>query len=84
VLKAGLDGLKQEFPAKVKEVRVLGLMAGLELDRPGDPVVDTLRNAGTLINCTDTTVLRFLPPLIVQEAHINTMIGQLKTAIGGL
>jgi acetylornithine/N-succinyldiaminopimelate aminotransferase len=84
LLKEGFEQLKKEFPAKVKEVRVLGLMAGLELDRPGDPVVDEMRSAGTLINCTDTTVLRFLPPLIVEAGHIATMMGQLRTAIGRL
>jgi acetylornithine/N-succinyldiaminopimelate aminotransferase len=81
VLKAGLLDLEREFPSIVKEVRCLGLMAGLELDRPGDPVVDRLRNAGILINCTDTTVLRFLPPLIVEEGQIRQTVEEVRKAL---
>jgi acetylornithine/N-succinyldiaminopimelate aminotransferase len=81
LLKAGFEELKKEFPAKVKEVRVLGLMAGLELEKPGDPVVDQLRSEGILINCTDTTVLRFLPPLIVTGEQITLLVGKLREAL---
>jgi predicted acetylornithine/succinylornithine family transaminase len=81
VLKAGLDDLQREFPTKIKEVRVLGLMGGMELEKAGDPIVDQLRNAGILINCTDTTVLRFLPPLIVEETHIKQMVAAIRTAL---
>jgi acetylornithine/N-succinyldiaminopimelate aminotransferase len=82
-LKSGLEKLQADFPGKVKEVRGFGLMAGLELEKAGDPIVDALREQGVLINCTDGTVLRFLPPMIVQKEHISSTIDQLRTALAG-
>ena len=73
-LKDGLTGLAREFPALIKEVRAVGLMAGAELDRSGDGIADAMREKGILINCTDTTVLRFLPPLIIEPSHVDETI----------
>ncbi len=61
-LMNGLKKLGNEFPGLVKEVRGYGLMVGAELDRPGDGISAAMMEKGILINCTDTTVLRFLPP----------------------
>ena len=49
--------------ARVKEVRGLGFMIGVELTVPGAPFVKTCREKGLLINCTQGNTLRFLPPL---------------------
>jgi acetylornithine/N-succinyldiaminopimelate aminotransferase len=51
----------------VKEVRGLGLMLGIALDREGAAVVQRAQELGLLINCTAQTVIRLLPPLIVTE-----------------
>ncbi|MBW1901465.1 MAG: aspartate aminotransferase family protein [Deltaproteobacteria bacterium] len=58
----------------VKEVRGLGLILGMELDRPGGPIVDACIKEGFLINCAHDTVLRFLPPLIVGKKEIDLLI----------
>lgn len=57
--------------SRLGEVRGRGLMLALPLDRPGDPIVAAAREAGLLINCTQSTVLRFLPPYILTPAHIT-------------
>jgi acetylornithine/N-succinyldiaminopimelate aminotransferase len=60
----------------VKEVRGLGLMLGMEL-APGknaNEIVEKARKRGFLINCTSDKVLRFVPPLIVEQKHVDALI----------
>lgn len=80
LLLEGLRGLGREFPELVKEVRGYGLMAGMELTRECDSVVKTLRERHVLVNGTNVTVLRFLPPLIIGKEHIETTIHELRSA----
>ncbi len=80
MLKTGLQTLAGEFPGLIKEVRGYGLMAGAELTQNGDGVSDAMRDKGILINCTDTTVLRFLPPLIIEKPQVDETIA----ALGGI
>lgn len=68
----------------VKEIRGLGLILGMELDRPGGPVVDGCTRNGFLINCVQDRVLRFVPPLIVQKREIDLLIECLSKELGAL
>jgi len=47
----------------IREVRVLGLMIGIELNSPGAPVVQACMDRRLLINCTQGNVLRMLPAM---------------------
>ena len=76
-----LEELKLKFPDVIKEVRVIGLMAGLELVQEGMTIVQKMLDKGILINCTAEKVLRFLPPLIVQESEINLLIQALEEVL---
>ncbi|MBN2033333.1 MAG: aspartate aminotransferase family protein [Deltaproteobacteria bacterium] len=58
----------------IKGVRGLGLIVGLELDRPGAPVVEACLQKGFLINAAQEKVLRFVPPLIVGRDEIDGLI----------
>jgi acetylornithine/N-succinyldiaminopimelate aminotransferase len=71
-----LDRLKKKY-AFIKEVRGKGLLVGMELDGPGKDVVAACLKEGFLINCTMDTVLRFMPPLIMNEEEIDLLIGAL-------
>jgi predicted acetylornithine/succinylornithine family transaminase len=53
--------------ALVKEVRVCGLMIGIELTVDGVPVVKRCMNEGLLINCTQQTVIRLLPAMTLSN-----------------
>jgi predicted acetylornithine/succinylornithine family transaminase len=55
----------------ITDVRGLGLMLAIELDRDAMPVVDACRERGLLVNCTAGTVLRFLPPVNVSPAEVD-------------
>ena len=78
-----LRALAARFPGLVSDVRGIGLMAGMELTTDCDPVVAAMREEGILINGTDRTVLRFLPPLIVKPAHINRTMTALRKVLAG-
>ena len=72
-LKGKLEALKGKHPS-IKEVRGLGLIIGVELDRPGARIVDACREKGFLINCAQEKVLRLVPPLIVGKKEIDLLI----------
>ena len=67
--------------AAVKEVRGMGLMLGIELDRPCAEVVKIALEAGVFINCTHENVLRILPPLIINEAEARWLVLRVTGAI---
>jgi acetylornithine aminotransferase len=71
--KEKLEKLAQKY-SFVKEVRGLGLILGMEIDRPGAPIVTACMKEGVLINCAREKVLRFIPPLIVGEEEIDLLV----------
>jgi acetylornithine/N-succinyldiaminopimelate aminotransferase len=75
-LAAALDGV-----AGVVAVRGLGLMMGIELDRPAAEIVDRAREAGLLVNVTSERVIRLVPPLILREAEAQQLIEGLVPVI---
>src|ERR1051326_9199657 len=81
LLKSRLLQLKGEFPSLIKEVRGYGLMLGMEMTKDCESVVVALREKGILLNCTNQNVLRFLPPLIIQEQHIEETLRRLREVL---
>ncbi|KMY65941.1 acetylornithine aminotransferase [Desulfocarbo indianensis] len=73
--------LAREHPDKIAQVRGLGLMLGLELKGLGAPLVGQLLQRGFVVNCTQDKVLRFLPPLIVMQEHIDALVEALDQAL---
>lgn len=66
-----LKSVQQKYPAKIKEVRGMGLMLGVELFTPGQPIVDGLMKRNVLVNCTNENVIRLLPSYIITETEIE-------------
>jgi acetylornithine/N-succinyldiaminopimelate aminotransferase len=58
----------------IREVRGEGLLIGLDLACDGTSVVTDCMKRGFLINCTQEHILRFIPPLIIQEKEIDGLI----------
>jgi acetylornithine/N-succinyldiaminopimelate aminotransferase len=58
----------------IVDVRGHGLMIGVELSFNGGNIVDKAREKGFLINCTADNVLRFVPPLIINQKEIDTFL----------
>ncbi len=65
----------------VKEVRTAGLMIGIELTHDCTTFVAKALEQGVLINVTAGKVIRLLPPLIIQQADIDTIISVLENLI---
>jgi acetylornithine/N-succinyldiaminopimelate aminotransferase len=76
--------LQKEFPGIIKEVRGNGCMLGIDLNRDGQPIVDEIRDRGFLINCTNTTVLRFLPPYIIDRGMCDQLVFELHSVFKSL
>jgi acetylornithine/succinyldiaminopimelate/putrescine aminotransferase len=54
-----------------REVRGVGMMQALELTIPARPLAERAMAEGVLFNSTQETVLRFLPPYILEEKHVD-------------
>ncbi len=79
--------IREGFLAELKDmhgfvtVRNAGLMIGIELDRPCGALVKMALEAKLLINVTADTVVRLLPPLIMNEAEANELVQRLSALI---
>ena len=87
VVKVGsyLQQQLQELVAKsaaTREVRGRGFIQGLVLDIPARPLVEQGLAEGVLFNVTQDTVLRFLPPFMLEEKHVDKGIRVLKKLLG--
>lgn len=78
--RAQLAPLVDELPF-VKELRVCGLMIGLELTLPGSPIVQACLDRGLLINCTQGNVIRLLPAMTLSDEELESGCNILITAL---
>jgi acetylornithine aminotransferase len=78
-----MSGLKRELAgvAGVKEIRGMGLMIGIELDRPCGDIVKRALEAGLVCNVTAERVIRLLPPLVIREAEAKQLVSILAPVI---
>jgi acetylornithine/N-succinyldiaminopimelate aminotransferase len=69
----------------VSDVRGRGLMAGVSLDEGVDAagVRDRCLDAGLVVNSPGAAMLRFLPPLVIQEAEVDKALSVLGEALAG-
>jgi acetylornithine/N-succinyldiaminopimelate aminotransferase len=67
--------------AGVREIRGKGLMIGIELDVPCNELVKQALAAGLLINVTDDTVVRLLPPLTINREEAELLVAMLAPLI---
>jgi acetylornithine/LysW-gamma-L-lysine aminotransferase len=68
--------------AKIREVRGLGLMLGVELKGKVGPYLRDLMDRGVIALAAGTTVLRFLPPLVITTDDIDTVVTQVSEVLG--
>ena len=78
-LAAGLRGIAS---SKVREVRGLGLLQGIELKENAGPTLKALQERGVLALGAGPTVVRYLPPLVVSAAQIDAVIAATAAALG--
>ncbi|MBI1943575.1 MAG: aspartate aminotransferase family protein [Betaproteobacteria bacterium] len=75
-LAAALQGV-----AGVTEIRGMGLMIGIELDRPCGELVGRALEAGLVLNVTADNVIRILPALVIGEAEGRELVERLVPVV---
>ncbi len=80
--QVALEALDKKHKS-IQDVRGAGLMQALELDSPelAKAVARQLLREGIIINRTHETVLRFLPPYVIQKKHVDRVIKALDAAL---
>lgn len=72
--RAQLRAIAQRHAGLIKEVRGLGLMIGCELTGSSKAAVAELLKQGVLVNSIGEHVLRFVPPLVIGKAEIDSFM----------
>jgi acetylornithine/N-succinyldiaminopimelate aminotransferase len=77
-----LHGLQKKHDA-IREVRGMGLMVGMEMESAdlAKAVVKQMLERGVILNRTDETVVRFLPPYLITKKHVDIATGKLDQVL---
>jgi acetylornithine/LysW-gamma-L-lysine aminotransferase len=62
---------------QIRTVRGLGLMIGVEFKEKVAPIVAALKEAGVLVINAGSTVIRFVPPLIISKGEVDEVVRRL-------
>jgi predicted acetylornithine/succinylornithine family transaminase len=73
-----LRAIKSE---RIREVRGLGLMLGIELKEKASPYVQSLMERGVIVLLAGATVIRLLPPLVITREEIDGVLSALREAL---
>ena len=80
-LRGRLAAVRERFPERIADVRVHGMMVGIELTAPGADVWKALLEKGFVLNLTQDTVLRLLPPLVITEEELDAFAAALEAVL---
>ena len=67
---------------RIKEVRGRGLFIGLELNESARPFCEALKEEGILCKETHDTVIRFAPPLIIEQKDLDFALDKVRAVFG--
>ena len=79
-----LEEKLQEFVEEydyITERRGMGLMQGLQFNRPIKDLIPVLMDKGLIVITAGTNVLRFVPPLILEKDHVDEMVAILRDGL---
>ncbi|MFO7942367.1 MAG: aspartate aminotransferase family protein [Bacillota bacterium] len=68
----------------IRELRGMGLMVGVQMRVRVTPILKALQEEGVLALPAGSTVLRFLPPLVISEEDLDIVVGTLSGILDGL
>ncbi|MEK9138522.1 MAG: aminotransferase class III-fold pyridoxal phosphate-dependent enzyme, partial [Bacteroidota bacterium] len=80
-LKTRLEQLQVSMPDSIADVRGIGMMVGLDLKFDGTEVIDNLLKKRILLNLTNTTVVRWLPPLNTQQRELDAAVEAVESSL---
>jgi acetylornithine/LysW-gamma-L-lysine aminotransferase len=73
-----MEKLRDIESQKIRDVRGLGLMIGIELKEKAGPYVQRLMEKGVIALLAGATVIRLLPPLVISMEEIDTVVSALE------
>src|SRR6185503_207536 len=76
-----MSGLRAITSDKVREVRGLGLIVGVELKENAGPTIKALQDEGVLTLGAGPTVVRYLPPLVITAAQVDKVIAATRSVL---
>jgi acetylornithine/N-succinyldiaminopimelate aminotransferase len=65
----------------IEDVRGMGLLLGMKINKEGASIVNDCMEKGFLINCVQENILRFIPPLIIKKEDIDALVDCLDEII---
>ncbi len=77
-----LEKLNRLKSSKIREVRGLGLMIGIELKEKAGRYVQALMEKGVIVLLAGSTVIRLLPPLVISKAEIDIVVDAIEAVLG--
>ncbi|MDE2668020.1 MAG: aspartate aminotransferase family protein [Acidobacteriota bacterium] len=69
-----MQQLRSIGSSRIRDVRGLGLMVGVELKEKSGPYILKLMERGVLALAAGPTVIRFLPPLVIEESDLDRVV----------
>ena len=79
-LRKRLEQTIAGHPDVLEDVRGLGMMLGIKAVVPAGDLVGAMRDRHVLTVPAGDNVMRFLPPLVIEDSHIDEAIGALEDA----
>ncbi len=76
-----LEELRAIKSEKIREVRGLGLLLGIELKEKAAPYIQRLMEGGVIVLLAGPTVIRLLPPLVITREEIDIVLSVLKIVL---
>ncbi len=76
-----MDELRKVDSPRIKEVRGLGLLVGIELNEDCQNYIAALRERGVLAMAAGPSVLRFVPPLVIEESDLAEVVSQVRQVL---
>jgi acetylornithine/N-succinyldiaminopimelate aminotransferase len=77
-LKKGLEALALSCPNTIVEIRGTGLLLGIKCVQNNRELMEKIKEEGLLLAHAGDNVLRLLPPLIIEEHHVDESLKILK------
>ena len=77
-----LEKLNRLKSSKIREVRGLGLMIGIELKEKAGRYVQALMEKGVIVLLAGSTVIRLLPPLVISKEEIDIVVDAIAAVLG--
>lgn len=76
-----LEALQAVRSSIVRDIRGIGLLAGVELTVPARPYCEKLLERGVLCKETHERVIRLAPPLVIEQSDLLWMVAQLREVL---